>query len=250
MFHRSNEGTGNQESAKKWRIRGDEVCDFLSSQQRVLITGDCNSGKTSLAKIIYVELKRRKGFVPILLPGSKLNGLKKDGLFKLCREVFVAEYSSPDKQRYEQLDRAQRVIIIDDVHKANLTRRAKAELVEAAIAFAGLVIIFADDLFMVEELSPGNATGVDPFRDFERCSIMELGFRLRAQLISKWHHIGYEYVRPPDDMQHTLATRERLINTLIGKNLLPSYPLTIMTILQTLEAQAVPNSAAGSYGYL
>ena len=65
---------------------------------------------------------------------------------------------------------------------------------------------------------------------------------------SKWHGIGYELTEPDINLAHLVSKSEKTLNTLIGRSLVPSYPLTILTILQTMEAATLPPS--GSYGYL
>ena len=43
---------------------------------------------------------------------------------------------------------------------------------------------------------------------------------------------------------------ETTVDTLLGKNLLPSFPVIILAILQSYAANRAPNSSAGSYGQM
>ena len=234
------------------RVPGRDLVDFISLNGNVVITGPSNSGKTSLAKRLYVDIKRRKGVVPILLDGKGLRRATKGNFLKAVVAVFRSQYSlNPDQAvRYKQLEPSQRTLIVDDFDQARLSRQAQKELVEAMTRFAGSVLIFADDLFMIEQLKHGESNCDVQLRAFEHCGIGEFGYRLRGKLIERWHSFGYEITELPPNFDHQIATTESLVDTLLGKNLLPSFPITILTILQTAEAGASLGTTSGSYGYL
>lgn len=44
--------------------------------------------------------------------------------------------------------------------------------------------------------------------------------------------------------------REKIIDSLLGKQLLPAYPVIVLAILQALDATRNLNTASGSYGEL
>ena len=232
------------------RIPGQELVDFISLKGNVVLTGPNDSGKTSLAKRLYVDLKQRKGVVPVLLDGAKLRHAQKGNFLKTVVAAFGIQYSPDQAVRYKQLDPSQRMLIVDDFEQARLTRQAQEELVDAMTSFADSVLVFADDLFMIEQLTHGKGNHNVQLGAFEHCEIREFGYRLRGTLIERWHSFGYEITEPPPDFEHQIATTESLVETLLGKKLLPSFPITILTILQTAEAGASLGTASGSYGYL
>ena len=61
---------------------------------------------------------------------------------------------------------------------------------------------------------------------------------------------GAEYSEPDDSLAHTVTVLESTVNTLIGKNLLPSYPVIILALLQSSNQMVSPSSSAGSYGQM
>ena len=232
------------------RVPGRNVVDFISLKGNVVLTGPSDSGKTSLAKRLYVDLKRRKGVVPVLLDGAKLRRAPKGGFLKTVVEAFGIQYSPNQVVRYRQLEPSQRMLIVDDFELARLSRQAQKELIDAMTRFAGSVLVFADDLFMIEQLAHGKGNRNVQLGAFEHCEIKEFGYRMRGALIERWHSFGYEIAELPSNFDHQISTTESLVDTLLGKNLLPSFPITILTILQTAEAGASPGTASGSYGYL
>ena len=232
------------------RVDGRDLAEFIASTRTVVLTGPSDSGKTSLAKRLYVDLRQRCGSVPILILGRQLHKLKKDAFLKLFVQAFGEQYVPSQADRYKQLDFARRAIIIDDFEQARLTPKARIAFIAAARRFAGTVLIFADDLFMIHRLSHRAEDRNDGLGDFEHCVIREFGYRLRGALIERWHGLGYEMVEPPPDIEHRIAATEKFVDTVLGKNLLPAVPLMVLMILQTAEAATNPGAGLGAYGYL
>ena len=232
------------------RVAGVKVLDFISSTGNVVITGPSNSGKTSLAKRLYLDLKQRKGVVPVFLNGSELYKARRGKFPQALITAFDKQYSPNQAGRYKQLEASQRVLIIDDFEQSRLSLKTQKEFVKVATQFAGSVVVFADDLFMIERLAHSAGNRNEELEAFEHCEIEEFGFRLRGDLIERWLGLGFETTEKPANFDHQIATTEKLVDTMLGKNLLPSYPLTILTILQTAEAAASPGTASGSYGYM
>ena len=237
-------------SRRSRRVASVDLVNFISSKGNVVLTGPSNSGKTSLAKRLYLALKQRKGVVPVFLTGAELHQARKRDFSQTFVAAFGTQYSLNQADRYKQLEPSQRTLIIDDFEQSRLSRGAQKEFVKVATRFAGSVLLFADDLFMIEQLTHSAGDRNKELEAFEHCEIKEFGYRLRGALIERWLGLGYEMIEPPANFEHQIATTEKLVSTLLGKNLLPSFPLTILTILQTVEASASPGTASGSYGYL
>ena len=220
---------------KTRRIDSRDVLDFVASKQEVIFTGPSISGKTSLAKRLYVDLRQRVGSVPILVTGKKLHKLRNDDFIKAFVQAFAEQYTPSQAERYRQLEPARRLVIVDDFEQAKLSSKGRAAFIEAARRFAGAITIFADDLFMIDRLSHRAADRDDGLGAFEHCGIREFGYRLRGALVERWHGIGYEMIEPPRDFDHNVVAAEKFIENLLGKNLLPSVPLMVLMILQTAE---------------
>lgn len=235
---------------KDRRVDGRDLVQFIASKQTVVLTGPSDSGKTSLAKRLYVDLRQSCGSVPVLLLGRQLHKLKKDAFLKLFMQAFGEQYAPGQADRYKQLDPSRRLVIVDDFEQARLSPKARIAFIDAVTRFASSVLIFADDLFMIDRLSNSAENRKDGLGDFEHCAIREFGYRLRGALIERWHGIGYEMVEPPPDIEHRIVATEKFVDTVLGKNLLPAVPLMVLMILQTAEAATNPGAGLGAYGYL
>ena len=78
---------------KDRRVLGNEVAALVSSRQRVIFTGPGDSGKTSLAKRLYMALKQREGTVPILVKGQRLHKVRNNDFSSVFVDVFEEQYS-------------------------------------------------------------------------------------------------------------------------------------------------------------
>jgi hypothetical protein len=79
---------------------------------------------------------------------------------------------------------------------------------------------------------------------------MEYGHVLRSAIVDKWYDVNREYVANPDELEQKVARAEKLIDEILGRSYLPSYPIFILTILQGLDTSEPISNSAGSYGYL
>jgi hypothetical protein len=252
VIDRSSEEILTRKRPRRARISGRDFLDQLNSYDYVFVAGEAGCGKTSLAKRLVHEFTIGKIGVPLLLDGEALRDIDADVLGKACEAALVAQYSARQLETYRQLERRSRVIIIDNFQRTRLNKVGRTKVLEVLCRYAGLVIAFVDDLFLLEQLSGHSPRLVLADRKFALFEISEFGWRLRGELISKWHRLGAEFHENPDDVLHKIQQSEQLIAALIGKNLLPSHPLTVLTILQTHEAFAPQSSGAlgGSFGYL
>ena len=90
----------------------------ILENQIVFIEGDDNSGKTSLAKTLF-RLYWSKGKVPLLFFQDEI---KNKSVNKVIEEIFKKQYSGQHAfEKYQQVDKKQKVLIIDDTDKIKAT---------------------------------------------------------------------------------------------------------------------------------
>lgn len=229
-------------------VAGQNVLRFVADSKRVMISGPDDSGRSSLARMLYMDLRQHERVVPVLLKGENIEGRNPEGALKReLKRAVEEQYSVNMVEPYDQLERSRKVAIVDDWHKLRYGARGQTLLLEQLQRAFGTLICFADDVFALEQLT---GTGEKPFRDYEVCEIRELGHLRRNELIRKWHSLGNDYTESEADLAHAIAVTESTVNTLLGKNLLPSFPVIILAILQSSAANRAPNSSAGSYGQM
>jgi hypothetical protein len=229
-------------------VLGQDVADFITSSRNVIVSGPDDSGRSSLARTLYQDLRQRHKLVPVLLNGEDIHGKNLEAVLK--REVersLRAQYSGDVVEAYSQMDRKKKILIVDDWHKVKYGEQGQCALLEQAEKCFANVLCFADEVFSVDQLAGG---GTKPFREYEICEIRELGHLRRNELIRKWYSLGSDFNETDADAAHSISAIETTVNTLLGKNLLPAYPVIVLAILQSYSTGRSANSSAGSYGQM
>jgi GNAT superfamily N-acetyltransferase len=229
------------------RVRSKDTASYPFAEERLLVIGADKAGKTSLARSWYTALHMSK-FVPVLLHGDLLRG-DEHSLMRIVSEAFTRQYSASMLTPYKQLDRSQRVLIVDNFHRATLRPQSERKIVEFMERWASKTILLVDDFFHIEQITDGGVAE-ERLAGYGHFEILPLPPSLRGELISKWVELSDEGDEPAADFHKEISEREKLISTLLGRQLLPSYPIFILGILQAIEAGRNVAAATGSYGEL
>jgi len=229
-------------------IKGQNLLPYLVSKKLVLFIAEKDGGKTALAKTLYADLQRLHGLVPVMVSGGSIRNLR--DLRRAADKSFGDQYSLELRERFWQLPAERRALVLDDFHLVPLNRKTQCQLIAQARELFGTVLIFADDLYGFQQLAAQESDPQNPFPDFDHCEICPLGHVVRHRLIRKWVTLGREHILEEPDIAKEVTTKERTINALIGKNLIPPLPVLILIILQAAEAARGVNIISGAYGYL
>lgn len=235
------------EGLQRETVESDYVINRLFDDRYVYLGGDGQCGKTGLAKMLYLHALHR-GLVPVLIKGKLLNHVDPEKIQKTILGEYSKQYVHPDESTYAQLASESKVVILDDFFDSKLNREAKAKVCEWLGGRNDYVFVFGGDLTHVEEIIVDMETG-KLVSDFVHYEIMEFGYLLRARLIEKWLSLGSEHLITEEDLAHQVNQVERLVNTILGKNLLPAHPIFVLVMLQQLEAAQPLNTSTGAYGY-
>lgn len=222
-------------------IAGPWVAERLFEAGKVVVVGDDVSGKTSLSKMLFLAF-HRLGAVPLLL-GAGERPPATEKLYGFLEEKLAEQYGVPIA-RVQQMERPQRAIIIDDWDRVALSPRARHDVLERLAKFADHVVVFVNELWA--QLAD---SAVVPHAEFRHFRIKPLSPPQRASIIDRWFTLD-----SPAEDQAVVARQIRsagaTINQLIGKNFVPSYPITVITVLQAMESQLPIDTRASTQGYL
>ncbi|HEV2912855.1 MAG TPA: metallophosphoesterase [Pyrinomonadaceae bacterium] len=229
-------------------IDSEQVFKFVLDNPLFVITAPEVAGKTALARKLYLDLQKQR-LVPIMLHGSEIKTPSAEDFNKLIDRHFAEQYSPDDVVRYQQLERKRKALIIDDFHRVQrLNRKGKNSVLEAASKSFERIIILANDLFPFEEITQ-QVEEQSALISYTHAEISEFGHRLRYQLITKWVSFGQEYTGDEEDISQRIKETANIVKTLLGRKMVPSYPIFVLSMLQVLEANANLNTASGAYGY-
>ena len=229
------------------RVSGDHLLSLLDSNPRILITGDTESGKTCLAKSIFLDFLQN-GVVPVLINADK-KPPRGDKAYGYIEELFSEQYNPMLLEAYRQTDKCLRAIIVDDYDKLPLPGIQKREFLSRLSSFAKHVVLLSHDITSdLDELSnpqglSGNSVDMVHYR------IQPFGYVGRNRLVERWMLLG-ESVDPTDSsFVRRLERTTRTLNTLVGRNYVPSYPVYVLAVLQALDSATPIDITASTHGY-
>ena len=198
---------------------------------KILIAGEDQSGKTSLCKKFYTEL-RQKNFVPIYLSDKKDNfrGRIENKISKAFKEQYGNGIT------LEEIDSDRVVPLIDDFHFA----RHKEKLIQALTPYHYQIVV-VDDIFSL------NFRDENLTKTFKYFKIEEFIPSLRNALIKKWVRLtdsDYTALQNENTIYQNIDRTTELVDSALGKSIgsgiMPAYPFFIFTVINTYETFTKP----------
>lgn len=203
----------------------------------ILIEGADQSGKTSLLYVLYKRYYEM-GLTPIYLRGKYCN---ETDVKKLVKKVLKEQYDSENVDLFFQLDK--KVLLLDNFHKSSLNSKYRKRLVESLNNNFEVIIVTSDNTYSSKNVTE-EATS---FKDYFKYKLLPLGHEKRSELIEQWLLIGENKLTIQEEViLNTVKSRFNEINSLIGNRLMPSYPIFILTLLQSLD-ENLQNFSQTSY---
>jgi hypothetical protein len=224
---------------QEFSIEGENLVNY---NNRIIILGDEQSGKTTLAKKIFLDAYSIK-HSPLFFDGSNIKTSNVEELIqKRVSEIYGSEYVD----KFLQLDN--RTCIIDDISGCRLNSKAKSKLI------AGLHLYFSRTIFLAEEFYKFIVPDFPELCEYKQLEILPFGNVRRSELIEKWVMLG---ATEETDNQKILREVDDLrlrVDSLVRKNIVPAKPFFILLLFQALEAtnpQKIELTSSGHcYQYL
>lgn len=211
----------------------------------IILEGESQSGKSSLLQMLYSSWYK-EGVFSLLLRGKDI---KHYNINDLCKYAYKQQYQNKisSYELFMQLDRNKRILIIDDFDKSLINAENKSKLLDNALCNFEKIIITKDQQIDLRNLLlyANNTEDTKLFR------ILSLGCQKRNLLIEKWIRLGQDEMILSDEMLLDQIKRTYdQISVLLGQQLIPSYPVFILSLLQGLnQAIAHFDVSKTSYAY-
>jgi len=228
-------------------IQGTKLLKQIGETQRIVLQGASSSGKTSLAKILFEDILNEGTCVPLLLDGNKIKSADEQKVLNSFLREFDREYTAAAGERYRQLKREERVLIIDNWHETTLNAEGRVSYLHIVDNYFGKVILLTDELYQIQELADKSTKTL---LEFQYATIQELGYVARGELIDRWMKFGREHIIKSDELAREIEETENFVQSVLGKNTLPSLPFIVLCILQVQQDEKPESPEAGSFGYL
>lgn len=228
----------------KSQIRSSKILlSNLENCDQIIIYGDDKSGKTTLLLWYFRELVSQ-GFAPVYLSVSDIKVKSPEDAENRIEKAVSEQYKNPENLKTLSKDR--RILLIDDVDRIKSGIDSLIHLLSYSDRHFSGICLTAANGFEITNLVSGSVAGVlSTFTSFE---LMRFGLKLRHQLIKKWCSLSsntnkIELDRRIDDV-------ESIVNSVIGKRLVPEYPIYLLILLQSSEQHRhgeIQNSGLSHY---
>ncbi|HEY0100497.1 MAG TPA: hypothetical protein VGB76_16245, partial [Pyrinomonadaceae bacterium] len=229
-------------------IPSDRVVSFIMDHPLLVITGGDQSGKTSMAKMLYQDMHDR-GLVPIILNGEDIRNIDNDSLLKLADREVGKQYDTSLTERYAQLAPQHKLLIIDDFdHTTIKSRQGHNSIINAIRKHYKRIVIFAGDIFQLSEVAQGS-DDESAFNAFTHVEIKEFGLQLRNRLITKWVMFDRDFTVEDIEIEHQVQEYANNVSTLLLRKTVPSYPVIILSMLQMFDLNHEIAADKGEFGY-
>lgn len=218
----------NAEVSKQQTRSSQELTTRLERGERLIIYGDEKSGKTTLLYWYFRELIA-KGYAPVYLGASDLSIKSAADAEKRIEKAIASQYRNPDAIR--GFAREKRVLLIDDVDRLKSGVHTLSHLLTYAEKhFLGTCASAASGFEITNLASNDAATVLSQLKGFD---LMRFGLKLRHQLIKKWCTLSGVATKP--ELDKNVHEVEALVNSVIGKRLVPEHPIYLLILLQSGE---------------
>ena len=236
-----------QKQSKK-RVKFRNLSDIILEDEdnfNFVLLGDDISGKSSsvrfLTKWFYF-----KGYIPILLNGNDIkSNIRLEIIINKVKSQFTKQYTTElSFETILEKDADKFILIIDDFH---LTTKSKSNywyyLIKNIKSQFKNTILTGKQYMPMETVLSQSKKPVNIFEEFDVYLLLEFGPKLRYSITNKWNKLGRSF--PELDKDEIIEKNDiaiRRIEQIIGKGYVPSYPLYLLTLLQTFESQSVISS--------
>lgn len=213
---------------------------------RYVLLGDENSGKTSVLKYLHYSLYQH-GYIPVFINSATIKNIRQNEIIKFLTDNMKRQYSNA--QNIIQYDKKKVIILLDDFHKMNIKSEFKVVFMKNLSELFDNIIAVGNTMMPLEVLAK-NKTSKNVFDKFDIYTILEFGPSLRHELVDKWNKLGQDpaYMDINELYRKNDFTQSQ-INSILGKNYIPSFPFYLLTILQALENTNVQNPSYSLHGF-
>ena len=161
--------------------------------------------------------------------------------------LFRSNYQYESIEDYWSIDKEKRILFIDDVDEWDANSNNFSFFIASIQKYFEFAVVFIDKLSNLSDKS----TEHNYFSYFQHYSIRHFGHKKRNELIKKC--IAYdervEFDTSNNEQLARLDKDTKHINTIIGANIVPSYPIFIVTIFHTVESTTPQDLSQTSYGH-
>lgn len=215
----------------------------------VLLTGEEKAGATSLMYMLFRHYHDR-ALLPLYVRGADIRSTSERDIDKLIRRAVVEQYGEKNFELFTQHTKAAKILLLDDFDEGpirNGQQRAKV-LIALSDRFRK-ILVSANEVFDFNGTVRPHAEG--KLSELRQYQLLPFGYARRASLVRRWlTRTATDGSLTEDELLQRSDRAERMLDAIMAKNIVPSLPLYLLTLLQSLDSGAsggFDDSGLGEY---
>jgi predicted MPP superfamily phosphohydrolase len=209
----------------------------------IIIEGESQSGKSSLINMLYLKFADFNKY-PLFIEASDFKKLDFD---KVIQKAFENQYSTADNLTYEtfkQYNVEEKILFVDNLQDLNFNSKTVVTVIKELQSRFTHIIIGTSSIYAYLSAIKSE------FEDIDCYTIKSLGFKKRNDLIEKYHKLNESSLTVTDQiiLEKTKHSFDQ-VQLVLGNKLIPSYPVYVLSILQSLNYATPYNLEQTSFGY-
>ncbi|MEO8021380.1 metallophosphoesterase [Polaromonas sp.] len=234
-------------SLVKKQVSGAYLEDIENLNSGVFIRGDEKSGKSTLLRRYFSSYYGR-GYLPLYFRGSWFTKTHQRETLKALKFALEKQYVRGAHQGWLQESKSQRVLLLDDIDACTLSPEVLSRCLNGLFGYFSAIILTAKEGAAAMDLL--SIDRVEALHKFTQYEVREFGHKKRFELVCKWAEIGGQEDESSAKWTATIDRWEKDLTTAVGRQFVPSVPIFLLTLLQSIESGRtadLQNSAFGHY---
>lgn len=227
-------------------IHGDTLISGEANADGFVLEGDDRSGRTTLLKHFFRRYYEA-GFVPLLLSAEKISRATEGEIEAFLSQSVRTQYEKSLAQ-FLQLPLSKRVLLVDDFDEVPIrSEKARRQLLCRLRARCGVFVLSVSDVFEASQLVDQDDGQV--YEKLPKYRILPFGRLGRAKLIGKWVTIDSDEFLSEEERIHRIDEATKYVDLVVRWNVVPRYPIYLLTLLQAQKAGSPESFKDSGLGY-
>lgn len=187
--------------------------------------------------------------MPIYLAGSDIDTASESALQTHIDKAVKEQYGERAITPFHQTHCETKVLLLDDFDRLHVPQKYQRKALDFLKRCFPLMVVSVSDIFTINEIV--SADTAETFANQRHYELQEFGYLRRYELIRRWINLGDTYGMSEQECAARIDRAEKILTAVVGRNLVPSVPIYLLTLLQSLETghQAAVQSSGFVYYY-
>jgi hypothetical protein len=211
--------------------------DLGRTEGGVILFGEEKVGATSLLYRLF-EHYHDSGLLPLYIRGADIKATTEKDFDAAVRKAIIEQYSEELLEKYSQTSVTKKVLLLDDFDDGPVRSGAlRAKLLEAATSRFKHMVVTVSELFDFKTAVLPHAEGA--LAGLREYRVLPFGYSLRAKLIRRWfQRTASDGSLDEAELLARCDRAERMLDSVMARNIVPSLPLYLLTLLQSIDTGA------------